>query len=774
MDKKTLRNISRPAAVLMALQLVLLGIALAYWLLGRGNALQLSFSAENFILLSGDCTETSVTADPASGTEGPLLRTPPQTLPRGSYRVTLYYQAEAEGSGLSVSTAQLPALSLKCLELPLTPGCFVAETDFELKKAVTDLTLEVSYSGSGSLEITGLSLVRTGALYRKTFFRALLLCLLADLLYLFYKSEASRRAVMLALSGIFLVSCYPLFLDYLPGGHDLPFHLLRIEGLAKGLASGTFPVKIYPLWARDYGYAVGVLYGDLFLYFPALLRLLGYSLQEAYQIYVAAVNLGTLLTAYLAFRKIFQSPSVGVSGAFLYTLSCYRLADTYTRASLGEYTAMLFLPLVLLGFYSALAAPCKKGRGWLKQGGLIALGLSGLIYSHVLSCEMAAFAIILLCLLRLPRVFQRDTFKALAAGAVLTVLFSLGFLVPFLDYLNSGLLISSSEWAGNGLTFFQTAGLFPVQLFSLFQNSTGGSWATSAGVAGEATYSLGIAFFCILGLFLYLLCCRRESCLAHPCFRAACLCTGLGCLFAFMSICLFPWDTIASWGSVAKRLVYSLEFPWRLLELSTLLFTFTGCFVFSVLRDCLGREVFCAVVSGILVLAVVNIGWYFFDLVYTQEPYRVYNTGDLNTMALYSNDYLPQGTDTNLIHHNFSHWEGVAQVEGYSKQGTHIQCTVLGAQPGGFIDFPLISYKYYRCIRTDTGEALPVSAGYNNMLRVTFPYAFEGAVEISFREPWHWQAAELLSLLSAAGFCVWLLAGRSGFVQNVHFRKSQK
>ena len=152
-------------------------------------------------------------------------------------------------------------------------------------------------------------------------------------------------------------------------------------------------MKLHPLWANGHGYAVGIFYGDAFLYFPAFLRLLGFSIQSAYKMFVALINLGTILCSYYAFRKMFSSKKSGLIGCIAYTLAPYRLMDLYTRASVGEYTAMMVLPLILCGFY--MIFHYSKEKFWWKASLLTAFGLTGLIQSHVLSGLMVGFVIIL-------------------------------------------------------------------------------------------------------------------------------------------------------------------------------------------------------------------------------------------------------------------------------------------------------------------------------------------------------------------------------------------
>ncbi|MCM1044661.1 MAG: hypothetical protein NC417_04040 [Candidatus Gastranaerophilales bacterium] len=753
-----LKTKPKPLLCLRAVQAFVILMSLVIWALMKGDAYQASFSAEDLILLSPDAVATDIISiDGASGTEGVFLRTPEEALSKGTYQIIVNYSAKSTGNMLSVSSAYLDPAFPAINELELDPECHILTAKIDIPRDVADFTLNLSFSGTGSLEIADITLAETSGRYKKGCFYALLLCLLLEVCYRFKKSDSSKRAVMLGLAGIFALSCYPLYTDYLTVGHDLVYHLLRIEGIAEGLATGNFPVKIYPVWAKDYGYAVGVLYGDLLLYFPAFLRLLDFSIQSAYKFYVAAVNLGTVLISYYTFRKIFDSRRIGVAGSLIYTLSYYRLIDLYTRSAAGEYSAMMFLPLVLLAFYQIFTATDKKN--WWKRGIIVAFGLTGLIQTHILSCEVAAFVILLFCLILLPKVFRKYTFLALAEGALLTVAINFGFLVPFLEFYGSELVISSAN-QNDGPLFFQSNGLFPVQLFSIFQNSVGGSWSTKSGLYHESTFGLGILFLIMIALFCYLAACHHGDCKKHPCYKGGVLCTIIGSVLAYMSTCYFPWDAIAASGSVMKKLIGTLQFPWRVLEVATLLLTFTACFVLAMLPKLMDKAAAYVILSSSLILMAVNVGWYFYGMLYeTELPYRIYNTCELSTMALYSYEYLPEDMDPEEIERDLILWEKVQGVEDYNKRGTNIQCRVIEAQAGGYIDFPLIGYDHYICVCTDTGEQLPVGTGYNHMLRVEFPTAFEGTIQISFREPWYWRLSEIVTVAVVVACVLFLCRG---------------
>ena len=123
---------------------------------------------------------------------------------------------------------------------------------------------------------------------------------------------------------------------------------------------------------------------------PALLYNLWLPLRTCYQVYLFAVTLATCLIAYFSFAKITASRRLGLLGALLYTLSAYRLTCVYTRAAVGEFTAMAFFPLVLLGLYGIYTSDRPRFGDWLPM----ALGMAAMVQSHLLSCELTALLLI--------------------------------------------------------------------------------------------------------------------------------------------------------------------------------------------------------------------------------------------------------------------------------------------------------------------------------------------------------------------------------------------
>lgn len=364
-------------------------------------------------------------------------------------------------------------------------------------------------------------------------------------------------------------------------------------------------------------------YGDAFLYFPAVLRLLGFSVQASYKFLVAFINLGTVLISYYSFRKMFSDEKIALLGCLAYTLAPYRLMDLYTRASVGEYCAMMVLPLILCGFYMVFLDSRKEN--WWKHAVLIAFGLTGAIQSHVLTVLLVGIIVILACLILIKRVFRKYVFRSLATAAVLTVLLNLCFIVPFLDFYGEDIMINSPEWSGAPQGSFQAGGIFPIQLFALFQRATGSAWPATAGISTEPAFGIGILMTIGLGLFLYLLCIHGQACRHDRNYIPAILCAIFGCLSLYMATCYFPWDALTALGSGVRKIVLTLQFPWRMLAIATILMAFVLCYSFHIAKKALGH---CHnyLVVGSLILLLVSCGWYFYDFSFSGEPYRVYST----------------------------------------------------------------------------------------------------------------------------------------------------
>ena len=91
---------------------------------------------------------------------------------------------------------------------------------------------------------------------------------------------------------------------------------------------------------------------------------------------------------YFLGRKITKSNGAGFAMAFFYMIAPYKLLDVYVRYAIGEFTALVFVPIVFYGLYDLINENGKKHY-------YIAIGAIGIILSHTLtSMYVAIFCLI--------------------------------------------------------------------------------------------------------------------------------------------------------------------------------------------------------------------------------------------------------------------------------------------------------------------------------------------------------------------------------------------
>ena len=549
---------------------------------------------------------------------------------------------------------------------------------------------------------------------------------------------------------IIVMASIPLFNNYLIRGHDIYFHLMRIEGLAQGLGAGEFPVRIQPVWYDGYGYAVSVFYSDLFLYPAALLRLLGISLQDAYKVYVVLCNIATALISGYSFGKIFRKREIGVFGSCLYTLAPYRLVNLYTRGALGEYTGMIFWPLLI---YSCVLL-LNEGRNKVQlQKGAVFMGISmaGMLQSHMLTAEIACMVLLLLVIVHCRRTFHKEVMLA-GCGAVAAALgLSAWFLIPFLDYMLFGRFNINS--IRNNDIMIQRQGAFLSQVFAIFDNAVGQSLDAGAGTAGDFTQGVGLSLMLSV-IILMLLCIRgylkqEERRNRQITITAA----GLGALMVVMSTLYFPWDRLCRISRIFRYIIVKIQFPWRFTGVAVGLLVVVWCAVLNYTEreyDRRKKVITICLAVGILLLSV---GHFVIDLNQRAERIQVRSVKEMDTFVASGEEYLPVDRVLDKLKTQELYKDDSVEISDVVYRGTSITMHVknTSAQQAG-LELPRLYYAGYQALEvTDEGQHFPIEVtdGTNHVIKLMIPKQTEGNITLSFREPWYWRLAEIITLLSA-------------------------
>lgn len=691
--------------------------------------------------------------DQTYGANEVFLLSSPVSVPAGVYKVALSYETDTNMSNrCEVLDATTSLGGVISNGEHLYAG--LSGTDYEVW--ITDgngsLQVQVSYGGAGYLLVKGVKIYDSGAMQRMILFMALTLFIFVDLV-LWYRLRtdgrgmtAENKLIAAGLLATIAVSSYPLMSNFVIVGGDLVFHLLRIEGVKDALLAGQFPVRIAPEWQCGHGYASSVFYGDTLLFIPAILRLIGFSIQASYKTFIFLLNTGTCLISYYAFKKIFEDKYLGLLCSLVYTTSIYRFFKMYFSAALGEAISMMFIPLLAVGFYQIFTEDIK-GRKYRWNWVLPAIGFSGMVQSHILSTYIVAGFTILLCILMWKKVFRKETFLVLAEIVIVTALVSAWFVVPFLDYMSSGAFVVN-HISGRRI---QCRGLQVAQLFKLFFNA-GRNWDFyNNGLVYAEPLGLGCVLTVGLGLFGLLAWSRKTDNLDHDMLKAGKIAAFMGICAMAMSTYLFPWDRIQRFSAFTEMLTGPLEFPSRFLSVATVALVF----VIGVAGTCIcnmGRPALKAwFMAGISGLALVGGIYVLNQMCDSLTEGHLYNVGGMGTGYVSSGEYLPVGTDiSQLTYRAPSTGEGV-EIYGYEKKSLAVSADCGNhLQTEGYIDMPMLYYRGYRA-QSGNGERLEVCAGENNAVRVLVPGGYEGTISVKFVSPWYWRVAEAVSAIALAG-----------------------
>ncbi|PWM58299.1 MAG: hypothetical protein DBX91_09510 [Subdoligranulum variabile] len=682
----------------------------------------------------------------------------PAALASGAYEVTVEYFScqtpdaptfnilQSAGT-LTFASARTPS-AVQADPLTLDDGHRTLTTRLWISSGarMSDLQATLHYN-EGQLYLYSITLEEQ-PVYRVTRLACFLLFFaVCDLLAwgLFGVGAAGRKRrpplVPLALAGITALACLPLFSDQLYFGHDLNYHLQRIAAMAEELSYGQFPVRIATTTLNGYGYINPLCYCELFLLLPALLYNLWLPLRACYQVYVFAVTLAAAVFSYRCFARISGSRRAGVLGAALYTLSSYRLVCVFFRGAVGEYTAISFLPLVLLGVWQIYS--CEKPR--FAQWAPLAFGMAALVQCHLISTELTAALLAVFCLLRLRQTFAPARLLAWCKAAALAFGLSAWFLLPFLATTMSVGLQVNNPSVGKP----QQEGLYPLQLLAPFGPGYGG---TSAGTSTDMSLNLGLPLLLGLALAVYCLTRRREA----PRPRPLSTVTGLGLLALLLTMQIFPWDFVESWlGAAAAKAACTFQYPWRFLALAVPLFCAATLLALRLLGQ--ERPRAARAFAGVLAAAVLlSTAVFQMQLLPTSET-SANSMSQNGTRDVGLGEYMIDGCSIyETVWAQPKPGSDDLTLTGYEKTNGVAYLSVENAGDEAEISVPIFNYGHYRA-EDAAGTVFPMRSGENARIVLDIPAGYSGTIEIFWASPLWWRGCEVLSLLCAAGCLVWAL-----------------
>jgi hypothetical protein len=380
--------------------------------------------------------------------------------------------------------------------------------------------------------------------------------------------------LVLSLGALFPLAMPGYFFDAHDGRHSVFFASMFDESIRSG--------AVWPRWAmhhnQGYGYPTFVVQAPLAFYVAEFFMLLGLGVTTAVKcawavgVLSGAWGMYALVRAWLAGDALPTRLAAlcAVAAGLLFTFAPYHLLDMYVRAALAETLSLAWFPWVFLAFDRLIVRGVT--RGWQGRLALAALSLAGLLMTHVFALIAFTPLLVGFVLFRLWMVWRQAPDRRLAAAPLVrrtllaggaglaALLLAAIFLAPLLG--EGGLL--AQEVFTDETYAYARHWVYWGQFVSPFWGF--GFSDDPAGANDGMGFQLGVmpALLALVGLVLLLRPYPAEESPADGAIHWLCW------FFLGISVAILFLITPAAapiWRAIP--LIEVIQFPWRLLALTT-------------------------------------------------------------------------------------------------------------------------------------------------------------------------------------------------------------
>ncbi len=698
-------------------------------------------------------------------------------LPYGHYYVTCEYQVDNSTDDVNfvfIQSKNGSVKGIKQVDNYLDDADNSFSTEFWVNGLTKDITVSVRQFGqkeeSKSVQID--SVIIKGSKYTR-FVCLVIMLIFVSITYvcscvkskaIVISKDAFKKITIFAI--VLLISCIPLFHTNLLVGWDLEIHLVRIEGIMQGYKAGQLPVRVEPAFNGGYGYAFSTYYGGLFYNVAAIARLIGFSIQGAYKIYVVFINIATILISYYCFKIMFGNDRTAVYGSILYSLSLYRLFDLYQRGAVGEYTAITFLPLIAAGLwkiYTVSPESQEYKRLWI----LPVLGYTGIIQSHILSTEISGLFTVIICLALFKKTFRKNTFIVLCKIVLYTIILNLWFLYPFFEnYILEDTVISRNMLEAHEIS--NDVSLFGVFAYNFWKADTW-YYVLRAGFGPSLVVIMAMAIYSFVGKKFD----KQEK-------KRLLFVTIFAAISITVSTSLFPWNNIISYFSdgnfnnnivkkvidILLRCIVNIQYAFRFMIISSLFITMVACIVYN-------RKDKTIKYAGNVIIFIMIFQTIFSGVSFIvngrYSKYLTINDNDVGFSNSIGNmEYIPLTTEgsipfLNEFYEVKSCYTTNANVTDYNKQYTNIQAHIVSSKDNvGIVEFPLLYYRGYRIVDVNTGkEFQPFKIGGGARLGIIAEPGYEGDIKVYYAGETMWHVMDVISLFAFIALLAYIIVPKT-------------
>ncbi|MBR3683854.1 MAG: hypothetical protein IKL78_03145 [Lachnospiraceae bacterium] len=736
-DDSHKKSITSTSGVCIGLFALILFISFIF--LGDESNKPLVVAGENMDKEYGTRAYGTIYITEDTGYTGLLATSDTYALPKGEYTFGLEYQS---GSGNDTFTIWTNHEELATYTLD--PSIRYQTFRFSLDKDTEEVKFTFNYGGKGTCTLTNYTLTADNGFYQDVYLYIGLVILgfVAFYGYAFYckkknyRMEVKAKQTHIILLLVSFAASLPLMTTELSWGDDIAYHLVRIEGIKDGLRDGQFPVMIYPEGMDGHGY-LNAMYPNLFLYIPAVLRLMGVSIVNSYKALLILSNVATVYLTYYAIRSITKERKTAILAATVYALAPYHFTNLYARAALGEALAMAFLPLMIAGLYHVIIG--QKKYWWM-----LAIGLTGLLESHILS----AFLGILLCVIAgiiyiVPLCREKRIFTILKAAG-LTILLNLGFIVPFLYYyMNGNLYDQALGWS----SFYE----YSIYFSEILGNAANNHYRAM-------TLGVPVAIMLILSIVYLVEKKKREDANESGFLLLLTVVTGI---VLFMTTCHFAGKDLLSIAPF-NFFLKNVQFPWRLLGIVTALGILIGSIAMA--KSALltqHKNIITIVLMVVVLLASTqsyseNMPYPVHTDTYTSgHESKVIGIQKGENTIVYPWEWRPAGmTDSVVSIHDILVPDSAVEILSHERSGTKTTVTYRNSEEDMFMLLPITYYYGYEIV-DEKGNEVPFEMSSTGLIQLDLLNdGIEHTYIIEYKGSFLFTGATLVSIGTVIGWIV--------------------
>lgn len=672
---------------------------------------------------------------------------PGVSLMPGTFSFTITYVADAEGSSVAVYGDGRDEVPVYTQMLPVSDGTTPAEFVCAFPDEIKDLQVHVSYGGHGYFEMVSIKVKSEGWICGDYVAIALFAAILF-LGYLWLRKRNQDRTGLespanryLLITGAALLISLPLCTDYIRGSADIAYHLNRIEGIRAALLTGQFPVRVHSNALDGFGYGSALFYPELFLYFPAILRILGVSSVTAFKLCTASMNLIAAWSMYLAASQMFRNKEAGILASLLYVTAVFRLGMGYYVGLYGCYMAMSFLPVFCLGVYEIVAGDPSK---W----GYAAAGFTLVLQSHILSAVISCILAVAACGIYWRSFFRKVRIGAAVKAAGLALLLNLWFILPLLYMMREPIDLAKLQDPFSEFTVplaqlfkgWMNIGFQTMQEGVPLDNAVPVTWGAALLMANLALL-LPVVWMGVKNPFS-----RGAE------WRKAARLGIWGLVMVFLMSRLMPWKVFDK-VPVVNAVTSFMQYPWRLFPFALLFFCMSGAAGLWLLVRQNGQWRRTAY-SLVLLTAFLTAAYYLDGN--NGEAVLIRQTELVDSGNIAHGEYLYEGTEIGRL----SEWAGKITVQkredgsecnvsisDYEKTGGSLSFYYVMTEPeAAYVELPLLYYPGYTT--WINGQKTGLERGEQNVLRLWLSPGTEGRVTARYTGLRSWNAATWISLVT--------------------------